>query len=401
MTIGETLSMHRMIFFFKCLQHRYFGLKSLVNSTMGPDMFPVIESVKDDELLNPVMLLLCYYSSVIFLRDIREMKRSNTGKLEDVPLHLMNDKNCHSSFSAEEGNLTQESDPETTSVKRFVCFARRHSNIASNLMMMVIFNGNRHCTPENNRLFFVHSQIWSIVFRSWLSIVFLLVVSVLWMRPIERKSAHRINLFIVFYADFLLILQYFYCMILTADELPLRESGVLSILAQIGVVRYETYPCIPLLFMAICLLTFCLTLHQKLLELTHPNSFRPEGASIGDKTTILKCFNFGISVLTHLWVAMILITIFIYSVYGSEVNLLKLCYMAYLLAFVMSYQISLDLWRKLMYALWMLVIVSSMSHLIAIYTYQFDGFEFLWENYLGINKHMQVIWDLSSDLKNE
>lgn len=236
-------------------------------------------------------------------------------------------------------------------------------------------------------------KIWSIVFRSWLSIVFLLVVSVLWTRPFERKSTHRINLFIVFYADFLLFLQYFYCMILTADQLPLRDSAILSNLAQIGIVRYESSPCLPLLFKAICVLTFCFTLHQEQLELErnrtsnrYSDSFQ-FNTTADKRTTIWKCFNFGISVLTHLWVAMILLTMFIYSIYGCEVTLLKLCYMFYLLAFVMSYQISLRLWKKMTYALWMLVIVTSMSFLIAIYTYQFEGIDFLWENYLGIDHH--------------
>lgn len=218
----------------------------------------------------------------------------------------------------------------------------------------------------------------------------------LWTRPFEKKSAHRINLFVVFYADFLLILQYVYCMILTADEISVQNSAVLTILAQIGIVRYEIFPCFPLIFKAICTLTFCFTLHQEKLELKksraskrYSDSFQINSTAV-KTSTIWKCFDFGINILTHLWVAMILVTMFIYSIYGNEVTLLKLCYMVYLMAFVMSYQISLCLWRRITYALWMLVIVSSMAFLITIYTYQFEGIDSLWEDYLGIDRHMWV-----------
>lgn len=236
-------------------------------------------------------------------------------------------------------------------------------------------------------------QIWSIIFRSWLSIIFLLVVSILWTRPFEQKSTHRVNLFIVFYADFLLILQYFYCMILTADELPFRDSAILSNLAQIGVVRYDSFPCIPLLFKAICTITFCFTLRQKQqLDQNRASILTANSIQIDpEQGIILKCFHFGVNVFTHIWVTMILLTMFIYAIYGSEVNLLKFCYMVYVLVFLISYQLSLNIWRKMMYALWTLVIFSSMVSLILIYTYQFEGFDYFWEDYLRVNKHMWVV----------
>lgn len=231
------------------------------------------------------------------------------------------------------------------------------------------------------------------MFRSWLSIVFLLVVSVLWIRPIEQKSAHRINLFIVFYADCLLLLQYFYYVILTADELPYMDSLFANI-AHIGLVTFESFPCAPLLFKAFCTITFCFTLRQEYLKQSNNRaSFRSTTSHLShvssdEKATIWKCFHFGISVLTHLWVLMILLTIFIYAIYGNEVNTLKLCYMIFFLVFLVSYQLSLVFWSRISYFLWMLVIVVSMCNLILIYTYQFKGIDQLWEDYLGINKYM-------------
>lgn len=212
------------------------------------------------------------------------------------------------------------------------------------------------------------------------------------MRPIEQKSTRRINLFIVFYADLLLFLQYFFCMIISTTELPFRNDALLSNLAQIGIVRYDSFPCIPLLFKAVCTIAFCFTLHQEeLKENQRRQSNRASNSfqfNSNEDKTIWKCFNVGINVLSHIWVLMILLTMFIYAIYGNEVNLLKLCYMVYVLVFVTLYQLSLRFWRKMSYALWMLVIVTSMVNMILVYTYQFDDFDYLWSKYLNIDLHM-------------
>lgn len=184
-----------------------------------------------------------------------------------------------------------------------------------------------------------------------------------------------------------MILEYFYYLFLSA-ELPFIDNGISSILAQIGVIRYENFPCFSLLFKAICTLSFCFTMKQEQLDKTHTRPTSADSFQMNPvkKATIWKCFNFGMNVLTHFWVFMILLTMFIYAIYGNEVNILKLCYMAYVLVFVISYQLSLRVWSKITYALWMLVIISSMVNLILIYSYQFDDFD--WAKYLRIDKHM-------------
>lgn len=180
-------------------------------------------------------------------------------------------------------------------------------------------------------------------------------------------------------------------MILTADELPFRDLPALATLSQIGVVRYEIYPCVPLLFKALCTVTFCFTLRQTQSEAVQNRTsarFSMQSDS-GRKDTIWKCFDFGVNVLSHIWVMMILVTMFVYAIYGSEVNFMKLVYIIYVLVFVISYQLSVCAWRRMTYALWTLVIISSLINLMLIYTYQFEKFD-LWESFLGVDKHMWV-----------
>lgn len=51
----------------------------------------------------------------------------------------------------------------------------------------------------------------------------------------------------------------------------------------------------------------------------------------------------------------------------------------------LSLQISFRLWRRMMFAFWLTVIIFSMIILILIYTYQFDHFPEYWEEYFHIS----------------
>lgn len=53
--------------------------------------------------------------------------------------------------------------------------------------------------------------------------------------------------------------------------------------------------------------------------------------------------------------------------------------------YVYSIQLSWRVWKKIMYAFWIVVIGFSMLTLIMIYTYQFDRFDEYWQSYIGIN----------------
>lgn len=51
-------------------------------------------------------------------------------------------------------------------------------------------------------------------------------------------------------------------------------------------------------------------------------------------------------------------------------------------------QLSWRIWKKIMYTFWIVVIGFAMLSLIMIYTYQFDKFDELWEEYVGIDKNL-------------
>lgn len=163
-------------------------------------------------------------------------------------------------------------------------------------------------------------------------------------------------------------------------------------LFPIDIVQYDAFACIPLLFQTICVFTFCFTLRQDVKnkdQVRGKTRFSATFRIASDEgKTIWKCFNFGVSVLSHIWVTMILFTMFVYAIYGTEVNVLKISYMLYVLIFITTFQLSIRIWRKILYSFWMFVIASSMINLILIYTYQFDGVEHFWIYFMGFDTNM-------------
>lgn len=196
--------------------------------------------------------------------------------------------------------------------------------------------------------------MWSIIYQSWLTFVFLLVANLLWVKPNKGHTVRRINLFVVFYADFLLIMQYYYSMNLTKDEMPQNTNKKRIDLTQIGFVNYKVYPSVSLLLKTMFTLTFCFTLRQQYIKI-RPNwkmahlTFSRQTSNADDvdndaisiATNILrKSFDLIVSVLLRLWVWFVLIAIFFFAISGEHMTIFKIVYMTLFLVFLVSYQVS-------------------------------------------------------------
>lgn len=98
----------------------------------------------------------------------------------------------------------------------------KHSYILSNITMMVssVKLDSSNDQTMNNFVILPMLQVWSIVYHSWLTFIFLLFANLLWIIPNQRANMHRLSPVVVFYAILLLISQYLYCMNLTEEELP-------------------------------------------------------------------------------------------------------------------------------------------------------------------------------------
>lgn len=137
-------------------KNRYFGLKLLINHGVDAtqnELLPVFATLRIDVISNPFAVLLCYYASVIFLRDIHK-KRETENAAPNMHIHLepLNGQCLVVKFYVlktiwikylmkhlGELNATHIEDIKSF-VKRICRFVCRHSNIVSNLMMMVTFS---------------------------------------------------------------------------------------------------------------------------------------------------------------------------------------------------------------------------------------------------------------------
>lgn len=63
-------------------------------------------------------------------------------------------------------------------------------------------------------------QVWAIVYHSWLTFILLFWANSLWILPDQRKAMKICSIFIVGYAEILLIIQYLYSMDFKEEELP-------------------------------------------------------------------------------------------------------------------------------------------------------------------------------------
>ncbi|XP_022249560.1 piezo-type mechanosensitive ion channel component 2-like [Limulus polyphemus] len=247
---------------------------------------------------------------------------------------------------------------------------------------------------------------WSITYHSWLTFILLLWSCVVWMLPNSRQACLRSSPFFVAYAEALLVLQYIYGLNLRDSELPDKIESVN--LEQIGLVKYYDLSYQPLAVKILYTIVFWVTLRQfieeKRLEAnrdiserveTYNVSYQPNcqhpalhhRLSVATSKGGLYVRRLGVIVknlLVKYWICIVTCMLMVISLGGEKVVLYRIAYMFLCLFFILVFQFSYNLWRRMMYCFWLTVIVYSMLVLIFIYTYQFENFENYWTNYLGI-----------------
>ncbi|KAK9510545.1 hypothetical protein O3M35_005299 [Rhynocoris fuscipes] len=247
---------------------------------------------------------------------------------------------------------------------------------------------------------------WSITYHSWLTFVLLLWASIMWLMPNQRRAMLRSSPFLVFYATCLLLAQYIYGMNLTNEELPQTVQGLN--LKQIGLEKVLYLPFKPLIIKILFTVMFWITLKQynqekwearnqsALADIASPLQIGVTTATgvSGESQTKTSLFvkRFGTicrSLLTKFWIWIVASILFTIGISGDRVTIFRIIYMAMALIFILTFQLSWTLWRKMMYGFWLVLILYSMLILVMTYTYQFDNFDAYWEEYLRIPKQLQ------------
>ncbi|CAN8016084.1 unnamed protein product, partial [Ixodes persulcatus] len=250
--------------------------------------------------------------------------------------------------------------------------------------------GCRLLTRGSYMLTLIVMMAWSITYHSWLTFVLLIWSCVLWMMPSSRQACLRSSPALVAYAELLLLLQYLYSLDLTDKELPQHVNTVN--LAQLGLIKYAHDAYQPLSLKVLYTVMFWITLRQyfklKRSPVEESIDLRRRGStvtfSISTQLLVRRLGRLVQQWLTRYWIWVVASMLMFISLGGEQVVLYRIVYMLLFLFFVTVFQVSYQLWIKVMYSFWLTVIIYSMLVLILIYSYQFEHFPEYWEHHLRI-----------------
>uniref|UniRef100_A0A8B9LFJ5 Piezo-type mechanosensitive ion channel component 2a, tandem duplicate 2 n=1 Tax=Astyanax mexicanus TaxID=7994 RepID=A0A8B9LFJ5_ASTMX len=225
---------------------------------------------------------------------------------------------------------------------------------------------------------------WSITYVSWLTFVFLIWSCTLWMVRDRRKYAMLTSPFMVFYGNLLIVLQYIWSFetltpvpgLFLKKEVPFRELG-----SKI-----------------LCLLSFWLLLRQALTERrerqrdeTQLSDIRVEDCSPGEEEPgeqreMMDVLGSTVMAMLNKYWIYICGGMFFFVSFEGRIVMYKIIYMMMFLFCVALYQVHYERWRWMLKYFWMSIVVYTMLVLILIYTFQFESSIHVWSNMTGLSK---------------
>uniref|UniRef100_A0A182TXA9 Piezo-type mechanosensitive ion channel component n=1 Tax=Anopheles melas TaxID=34690 RepID=A0A182TXA9_9DIPT len=385
------------VLYFNDTAARVLALKPILNSSCnlanGTDIRDVHfnSDLDTDVYLNPIFLLLCYYTltmtSSLLLRTRLEngirlqnqisfrMQRKNilrktltsdrwrgaarkvkcdkylmrrgTHRIRDASAN--DGKDCAQTDQIALESLEEEEpssffEQALLAIRNVASYIYKNSYIFTNVIMMV----------------------WSIMYHSWLTFVLLLWANLIWILPNHRKNMLNSSPFLVIYAEVLLIAQFLYGMNLTETELPTVVEGSGINLEQLGFVRRTEYPIVPLLVKSLFTTMFWISLRQLIQEKQTErresmiaNMAAPLQLPVGAATTaatgppsaterppekkssaiVDRMAKFFRSFMIKFWIWVVALTLFLSAIIGNRMTVFRIVYMVLFLCFLLSFQL--------------------------------------------------------------
>ncbi|KAL7887586.1 hypothetical protein AOLI_G00053070 [Acnodon oligacanthus] len=229
---------------------------------------------------------------------------------------------------------------------------------------------------------------WSITYVSWLTFVFLIWSCTLWMVRDRRKYAMLTSPFMVFYGDLLIVLQYIWSF-QTLQPVP-------------GLFLKKEIPFRELGSKILCLLSFWLLLRQALTERrerqrdeTQLSDIRVQDGSqekemeveeAGEQREMMDVLGSTVMAMLNKYWIYICGGMFFFVSFEGRIVMYKIIYMMMFLFCVALYQVHYERWRWMLKYFWMSVVVYTMLVLILVYTFQFESSIHVWSNMTGMSK---------------
>uniref|UniRef100_A0A6Q2Y0Q1 Piezo-type mechanosensitive ion channel component n=1 Tax=Esox lucius TaxID=8010 RepID=A0A6Q2Y0Q1_ESOLU len=415
-----------------------FGISSVVQTDCSYTwMFRVNPALAWHHYVNPIMLLVLYYTLATLIRlwlqdpaDGVSCLRCNTGAILKRELWRMTHINTDErnvihppDYLAGDANRTPSSPP----ISPFLPSAERkagsvyevaqgegsNENTAGGEMVSLTkeqvnaaVTAFRFIMKQSYICALIAMMAWSITYVSWLTFVFLIWSCTLWMVRDRRRYAMVTSPFMVFYGNLLIILQYIWSFevlrpvpgLFLKKEVPFRELGSKML----------------------CLLSFWLLLRQALTErkerqrgeevLSDIRVIDPLRKGETPSLSVCVCLCVEVSVCVYkeegsgghremmqvlgstlmammnkYWIY-ICGGMFFFVSFEGRIVMYKIIYMMLFLFCVACYQVNYEWWRRMLKYFWMSVVVYTMLVLILVYTFQFDSSIHVWSNMTGMSK---------------
>ncbi|XP_026094030.1 piezo-type mechanosensitive ion channel component 2-like isoform X2 [Carassius auratus] len=227
---------------------------------------------------------------------------------------------------------------------------------------------------------------WSITYVSWLTFVFLIWSCVLWMVRDRRKYSMITSPFMVFYGNLLIVLQYIW--------------SFESLQPVPGLFLKKEVPFRELGSKTLCLLSFWLLVRQFLTERrerqtdeTQLSDVKVEEHKIeglqdeaGGHREMMDVLGRTVMAMLNKYWIYICGGMFFFVSFEGRIVMYKIIYMMMFLFCVALYQLHYEKWRWMLKYFWMSVVVYTMLVLILVYTFQFDSSINVWSNMTGMSR---------------
>uniref|UniRef100_A0A6Q2XW30 Piezo-type mechanosensitive ion channel component n=1 Tax=Esox lucius TaxID=8010 RepID=A0A6Q2XW30_ESOLU len=397
-----------------------FGISSVVQTDCSYTwMFRVNPALAWHHYVNPIMLLVLYYTLATLIRlwlqdpadgvpDGGDLGKGEESMINNIP-HTAEKKRelwRMTHINTDERNLAGDANrtPSSPPISPFLPSAERkagsvyevaqgegsNENTAGGEMVSLTkeqvnaaVTAFRFIMKQSYICALIAMMAWSITYVSWLTFVFLIWSCTLWMVRDRRRYAMVTSPFMVFYGNLLIILQYIWSFevlrpvpgLFLKKEVPFRELGSKML----------------------CLLSFWLLLRQALTE----RKERQRGEEVLSDIRVIDPLRKGetprhremmqvlgstlMAMMNKYWIY-ICGGMFFFVSFEGRIVMYKIIYMMLFLFCVACYQVNYEWWRRMLKYFWMSVVVYTMLVLILVYTFQFDSSIHVWSNMTGMSK---------------
>ncbi|XP_078092171.1 piezo-type mechanosensitive ion channel component 2 [Mustelus asterias] len=406
---------------------RLFGMTAVIKTNMSePWQLMTHCGLHWPVILNPIVLLLLYYTIATIIRQLLLNEESTAG-LSDMVIYSMED--VSEQISAEGSLQIVESDGKKQPSVNPV--SGRTAELAVPFYLPQGSNSclpvQMYCSPEYTQqssnsdvktetermdddsesppsslsiigdfilqqsyiCALIFMMVWSITYISWLTFALLIWCCVIWMLQDRQRWAKLSSPFLVVYGNLLITQQFFTGLQLSEAELFPGLSEAVLIDFDL---KHSNTPCLHLGAKIIYTFTFWILLCQHLTEkekmrkriqvsLSEINVQETESTQKDDTLmTVIGSVVKGL--LIKYWIYFCTAMFAIIS-FNGRVVVYKILYIMLFLFCVGLYQVRYDWWRQILRHFWITVVSYSMLVLIAIYTYQFKTVSWLFQQQMS------------------